>query len=79
MGTITVDVEVVAPNEPNKEFTGDVKVVNSEDSNDFDLIPVLLKTPRNKAINNPFLKWLQSPPYLFPLMQKLLQQQWLGL
>jgi len=79
MGAITVAVEVVAPNEVNEEFTGDVKIVNSEDSNDFDLIPVLLKTPRNKAINNPFLNWLQSHPNLFPLLQKLIQQPWFGL
>jgi len=78
MGTITVDVEVVAPNEVNKEFTGDVKVVNSEDSYDFDLVPVYLKTPRNKAINNPFLNWLKCHPNVFPLLQKLLQQPWFG-
>jgi hypothetical protein len=30
--------------------------------------------PRNKAINNPFLNFLQSHPRLFPLLQKLIQQ-----
>jgi hypothetical protein len=35
--------------------------------------------PRNKAINRPFLNWLQSHPNLLPLLQKLLQQQWFGL
>ena len=34
--------------------------------------------PRDKAINNPFLSWLQYHPYLFPLLQKLLQQ-WFGM
>jgi hypothetical protein len=72
MGAITVAVEVIAPNEVNEEFTGDVKVVNSEDINNFDLVPVLLKTPRNKAINNPFLNWLQSHPILFPTIKKIL-------
>jgi hypothetical protein len=28
--------------------------------------------PRNKAINNPFLNFLQSHPYLFPILQKLI-------
>jgi hypothetical protein len=74
MGTLTVAVEVVAPNEVNTEFTGDIKVVNSEDSTDFDLVPVLLKTPRDKAFNKPILNWLQSHPNLFPLLQKLIQQ-----
>jgi CubicO group peptidase (beta-lactamase class C family) len=35
--------------------------------------------PRNKAINNPFLNWLQSHPFLFPLLQKLIQQLGFGL
>jgi hypothetical protein len=35
--------------------------------------------PRNKAINNPFLNWLQCHPSWFPLLQKLIQQQWFGL
>ena len=29
--------------------------------------------PRNKAINTPFLNWLQSHPHMFPLLQMLLQ------
>ena len=35
--------------------------------------------PRNKAINNPFLNWLQSHPNLFPLLQKLIHQLGFGL
>ena len=30
--------------------------------------------PRNKAINTPFLNFLQSHPNLFPLLQKIFQQ-----
>ena len=30
--------------------------------------------PRNKKINNPFLNFLQSHPFLFPLLQKLIQK-----
>ena len=35
--------------------------------------------PRDKAINNPFLNWLQSHPNMFPFLQKLLQQLGFGL
>jgi len=35
--------------------------------------------PKNKAINNPFLNWLQSQPSLFSLLLKLIQQQWFRL
>jgi len=46
----------------------DTKGAESEWSDPF---PITM--PRNKAINNPFFNWLQSHPYLFPLLQKLLQ------
>jgi hypothetical protein len=43
--SITVGVEVVAPDEENTEFEGEIKIVNSENSSDFCIIPVYLKTP----------------------------------
>ena len=44
-GALTVDVEVVAPEDPETEFTGEVKVVNSFDPDDFCTIDVSLATP----------------------------------
>jgi len=41
-GAITVTVEVVAPDE-GEEFTGEVKIVNSENSNDFCIIDATMK------------------------------------
>jgi len=35
--------------------------------------------PRDKVLNNLFLTFLQSHPYLFPLLQKLIQQIGLGM
>ncbi len=50
-GQTTVQVTVVAPDEQNEEFTGEVKVVNKEDSNDYCIIPVSLTTPVNYQVN----------------------------
>ena len=44
---MTVQVSVVAPNEQNSEFEGYIRVENQNDPNDFDLIPVIYKTPVN--------------------------------
>jgi hypothetical protein len=44
-GSATVDVEVVAPEDPETEFTGEVKIVNSDDASDFCIIDVALATP----------------------------------
>jgi hypothetical protein len=38
-----------------------------------DLETLTVTIPRNKGINNLFLNWLQSHPFLFPLLQKIIQ------
>ena len=43
--TVTVNVEVVAPNQPKEEFEGTIKVVNVDDPSDYDEIEVYLATP----------------------------------
>jgi hypothetical protein len=44
-GLITVQVSVIVPDEKNSEFQGYVRVENINDPTDFELIPVILKTP----------------------------------
>jgi hypothetical protein len=43
--SVTVHVVVVAPDEKNKDFQGDVRVYNTENPDDFGVIHVRLKTP----------------------------------
>ncbi len=74
-GSVTVEVEVVAPDEENSECTGEVKVVNLEDPSDNCTIDVSLSTPRNKAFifNFPLLSWLfERFPYAFPILRHML-------
>jgi len=72
-GQLTVQVSVKAPNQPNSEFTGELKIRAICDPAENCTIPIYLKTPRSKAITNPLLQFLQSHPSLFPLLQKLIQ------
>ena len=44
---MTVEVTCVAPNQQNSEFEGYIRVENQDNPEDFDLIPVYLKTPKN--------------------------------
>ena len=44
-GPITINVSVVAPSQQNKQFSGNIKIVNVEDSSDFCIISVTLTTP----------------------------------
>jgi hypothetical protein len=68
-GDVTVDVIVVAPDENNKEFTGEVKIVNLDDSSDYEIITVSLTTPRCKSsFYSLFLRVFEQ----FPLLERLL-------
>jgi len=47
-GYIIVEVEVVAPDEQEETFTGEIKIINSENLSDFCIIDVSLATPVNQ-------------------------------
>jgi hypothetical protein len=53
-GKITVNVTVIVPKESNKKFTGEIKIENKDDTNDFEIIQVTLTTPKNKTLKNDF-------------------------
>ena len=45
LDSLTVNVDVVVPDQENSEFEGFVRVENQDDPEDFELIPITLKTP----------------------------------
>jgi len=69
-GVLTVEVDVIAPEEKNTEVTGEVKIVNSDNSSDYCIVDVVLSTPKNKPFNIIF--YLQGLLERFPLLQRLL-------
>jgi len=71
-GMTSVQVSVVAPNEPKKTYTGEIKIVNKEDSNDFRSIQVSLTTSKAKGTNIPL--FLQKFFQHFPIFEKILKQ-----
>lgn len=77
-GTVTVNVSVVAPTQKNKEFTGEIKIVNKENTSDNCTITINLKTPKNKSFNYnfPMLNWLfEHFPNVFPIIKYILGLQ----
>jgi hypothetical protein len=67
-GPLTVNVSVTAPPNENTEFTGKVKVVNTENVSDYFEIDIYLKTPRSKSLHHPILsKILNRFPNAFPV------------
>jgi hypothetical protein len=69
---VTITVEVKAPAQKKKTFTGKIKMINSDDPTDFCEIDVSLKTPR--AINGfSLMQWiLQRYPNMFPILRNIL-------
>ena len=65
MGQIVVAVEVVAPNQQNTEFTGELKIVNAHDETDYCIIPVSLATPvsQNLLIST-ILRFIQMGKFM---------------
>jgi len=65
---MTVNVECTVPDEIPNDLVGEIKIVNLEDPNDFEIIPVFIKgeaVPVVKNINQQFI-------YAFSLMRQLL-------
>jgi len=62
MGELTITLEVIAPEESETEFDGEIKLVNMEDPEDFCTIDISLVTPVNQQ------------QYRFPFIQRLLER-----
>jgi len=65
-GVITVDVEVVAPVDPETEFEGEIVLVNSDDPTDTCIIAAALVTPVSQqfiqaSVANNFIQSSQAP------------------
>jgi len=70
MGPQTVEVMATAPSEKNKEFTGKIKVVNTDNTSDFCEIDIYLRTPRSKSVNHPVLsRFMSRFQNAFPILR----------
>jgi C1A family cysteine protease len=69
-GKIEVTVTITAPEEKGK-YTGEIRVENRNDpDNDYEIIEVLVNTPRNKAYNFNFFDTLLAR---FPILKTIIQ------
>ena len=75
MGQITVEVSVIAPQKKNKQFTGKLTIINTENVSDSCEIDIYLKTPTNApfTFKGFIVEWLvERSPNAFPLLRYLL-------
>jgi hypothetical protein len=72
-GSVAIEVEVIVPDDINKEFTEKIKIFNTDDPSDFCEIDVYLTTPRNTATYKLFiLRLFERFPNMFPILRTLL-------
>ncbi|MCK4348291.1 MAG: hypothetical protein KAW47_06720, partial [Thermoplasmatales archaeon] len=82
-GPVTVDVTVVAPEQEsavkigiqklNELYTGEVKIVNSEDSSDYCTIDASLETPVSQNLMYlQYMQFLQRIIYQFPMLEHMI-------
>lgn len=71
-GEISININIIAPDEKAQEYIGEIKIINKNNNEDYEIIPVLLITPKNKAINTPLLQFLENHPHLFTLLRQIM-------
>jgi len=71
-GKEIIHVTMIVPDEKNQVFNGQIKIVNTEDSSDFETIVVSLSTSKTKENYSFFLQFLENHPHLFPLIRQIL-------
>jgi hypothetical protein len=60
-GPKTINVSIIAPKKRNTEFTGQIKIVNSDNNSEYEIISVTLATP-------------YRPHFIFDVLQNLLER-----
>jgi hypothetical protein len=70
----TVTVTVVAPPDKKTNYTGNVTIVNTDNTSDFCVIPVYLQTPLHQGLyHGTFLeRFFERFPHAFPILRQLL-------
>jgi len=73
MSPKTITITVIAPNQQNQQYSGNIKLCNDDDPTDTCTIPVTLTTPKNKAyIQTSFLHILENYPILYNLLRQIM-------
>lgn len=75
MGPQTIQVTVIAPQKRNEEYTGTIKIINTENPTDYCTINITLITPVTTPapLHLPLLQWLcERFPLVFPVLRHLL-------
>jgi hypothetical protein len=72
-GIFTIEVSIITPDEQEMEFNGELKIINKNDLNDFEIIQISLVTQKNRIFkNNLFFDFLENHSNIFPLIRLII-------
>ena len=73
---LTVQITLIAPPEKNQQYSGQIKIQNKENPDDYCTIDVKLSTPKNKALNFNalFQRFLEQHENMFFIIRYLLNR-----
>lgn len=64
---VIIDVTIKSPAVKNESFIGQIKVVNSDNIDDYELIDISLATVKNKGYLNPLFRFFETLVDFFPV------------
>ena len=70
-GIVTINVEVIAPDLEETNFSGQIKIENKDNTSDYEIINVSLTTYKTKEINNLY-SLIEKLINRFPIFEKIL-------
>ncbi|UCF49563.1 MAG: hypothetical protein JSU91_07380, partial [Thermoplasmatales archaeon] len=71
-GNVTIEVTFILPEGANEIYTGDIRVVNTDNANDYCEIDVFVKTPRDRSLYQTFQNWIFDRfSFELPIIRKL--------
>jgi hypothetical protein len=71
-GNVTIEVIFILPEGANEIYTGDIRVVNTDNANDYCEIDVFVKTPRDRSLYQTLLnRMFKRFSFELPIIRKL--------
>ena len=68
-GAVTIQVSMLVPGDEETEYEGEIKVVDTNNESDYEIINIYLKTPRTRSIYFPLISRLLDR---FPILKQIL-------
>ena len=71
-GELEIHASIAAPNEEEQEFSGQIKVINKDNPEDYDIVPISLTTPKTKIKNLLLMRIAEIFQHMLEIIERIL-------